>query len=163
MSVEHRRSHIHNHLNIGATITDAVTTFTGSFPFLLLHMLWFGAWIGFRIEPFPYGLLTMIVSLEAIFLSTLVMMSQNRQATKDRVRDDTEAFEVDQLVKNQEELKQINLQQLSILKEQEVMRRQQGELIVKVDTLMTLVETRQVKIDKYLDFVDEQKVARKKS
>ncbi len=89
------RAHIYQHNNIGAKLSDMMTSFVGSFPFLILHMLWFGAWIGFRVEPFPYGLLTMIVSLEAIFLSTLVMMSQNRQAERDRKRDDHEAEVVD--------------------------------------------------------------------
>jgi uncharacterized membrane protein len=46
--------------------------------FVYIHILWFGCWIGFGIEKYPYGLLTMIVSLEAIFLSTFVMISQNR-------------------------------------------------------------------------------------
>jgi len=47
--------------------------------FVLLHVVWFGAWIALRVEPFPYGLLTMIVSLEAIFLSTFLLISQNRE------------------------------------------------------------------------------------
>src|SRR4051794_21033309 len=46
--------------------------------FVYLHIIWFGCWIGFGVEDYPYGLLTMIVSLEAIFLSTFVMISQNR-------------------------------------------------------------------------------------
>jgi uncharacterized membrane protein len=47
--------------------------------FVYLHIAWFSVWIGLGIERYPYGLLTMIVSLEAIFLSTFVMISQNRQ------------------------------------------------------------------------------------
>ena len=46
--------------------------------FVYVHLIWFGLWIGLRVEKFPFGLLTMIVSLEAIFLSTFVMISQNR-------------------------------------------------------------------------------------
>jgi uncharacterized membrane protein len=46
--------------------------------FVYVHVAWFALWIGFRVEKFPFGLLTMIVSLEAIFLSTFVMISQNR-------------------------------------------------------------------------------------
>jgi uncharacterized membrane protein len=45
-------------------------------------VLWFGCWIGFGVESYPFGLLTMIVSLEAIFLSTFVMISQNRADAK---------------------------------------------------------------------------------
>ncbi len=59
-------------------IADAITRFAGSMQFVYLHIIWFAAWIGFRVEDYPFGLLTMIVSLEAIFLSTFVMISQNR-------------------------------------------------------------------------------------
>jgi uncharacterized membrane protein len=53
--------------------------------FVYLHVLWFGLWIGLGAERYPYGLLTMIVSLEAIFLSTFVMISQNRADAKRQV------------------------------------------------------------------------------
>ena len=53
--------------------------------FVYLHILWFGLWIGLGAESYPYGLLTMIVSLEAIFLSTFVMISQNRADAKRQV------------------------------------------------------------------------------
>ncbi|MEK7604227.1 MAG: DUF1003 domain-containing protein [Patescibacteria group bacterium] len=66
--------------------SDMITSFVGSWPFVILHILWFGAWLFFKIEKFPYGLLTMSVSLEAIFLTTFVMMSQNRQAQRDRIQ-----------------------------------------------------------------------------
>jgi uncharacterized membrane protein len=66
-------------------IADRITTFAGSMAFVYLHVLWFGAWIGFGVEGYPYGLLTMIVSLEAIFLSTFVMISQNRADAKRQV------------------------------------------------------------------------------
>ena len=59
-------------------IADAITRFAGSMVFVYVHVAWFALWIGFRVEKFPFGLLTMIVSLEAIFLSTFVMISQNR-------------------------------------------------------------------------------------
>ena len=59
-------------------IADTITRFAGSMVFVYVHILWFALWIGFRVEKFPFGLLTMIVSLEAIFLSTFVMISQNR-------------------------------------------------------------------------------------
>ncbi len=64
-------------------LADAITAFSGSMGFVLLHVIWFGGWIlvnlsVFRFDPFPFGLLTMLVSLEAIFLSTFVLISQNR-------------------------------------------------------------------------------------
>ena len=61
-------------------VSDQITGFAGSMTFVYLHIAWFGCWIGFGVEKYPFGLLTMIVSLEAIFLSTFVMIGQNRQA-----------------------------------------------------------------------------------
>jgi uncharacterized membrane protein len=59
-------------------LADRVTAFMGSMNFVYIHIVWFGCWIGFGVEHYPFGLLTMIVSLEAIFLSTFVLISQNR-------------------------------------------------------------------------------------
>ena len=53
--------------------------------FVYLHIIWFAVWIIFGIEGYPFGLLTMIVSLEAIFLSTFVMISQNRADAKRQI------------------------------------------------------------------------------
>ncbi|ARF59155.1 hypothetical protein B1H19_00895 [Streptomyces gilvosporeus] len=78
-------------------IADAITAFAGTMLFVYLHAAWFTVWIvcnegvfGQQAvwDPFPFGLLTMIVSLEAIFLSTFVMLSQNRQAARENVRAD---------------------------------------------------------------------------
>jgi uncharacterized membrane protein len=66
-------------------IADRITTFAGSMAFVYIHVVWFGCWIGLGVEKYPYGLLTMIVSLEAIFLSTFVMISQNRADAKRQV------------------------------------------------------------------------------
>lgn len=66
-------------------LADMVTRFAGSMTFVYVHIVWFAAWIGFRLEPYPFGLLTMIVSLEAIFLSTFVLISQNRADAKRQV------------------------------------------------------------------------------
>ncbi len=70
-------------------IADLITNFSGSTVFLYLHVAWFGAWVIVNMgyleqfgvvpfDPYPFGLLTMIVSLEAIFLSTFVLISQQR-------------------------------------------------------------------------------------
>ncbi len=66
-------------------IADRITAFAGSMLFIYIHIVWFGCWIGLGVEKYPYGLLTMIVSLEAIFLSTFVMISQNRADAKRQV------------------------------------------------------------------------------
>ena len=76
-------------------VADAITRFAGSMSFVYLHVGWFAVWIVLNaglvgsavvFDDFPFGLLTMIVSLEAIFLSTFVMISQNREATRAEVR-----------------------------------------------------------------------------
>jgi CRP/FNR family cyclic AMP-dependent transcriptional regulator len=78
---------------------DWIAEFSGSITFLVLHIVVFTAWIVLNLgwipavpvfDPFPYGLLTMSVSLEAIFLSVFVLLSQNRQVAKDRIRSDIE-------------------------------------------------------------------------
>src|SRR5262245_17239718 len=66
-------------------IADRITQFAGSMAFIYIHIIWFGSWIALGVEKYPYGLLTMIVSLEAIFLSTFVMISQNRADAKRQV------------------------------------------------------------------------------
>src|SRR5437763_7475990 len=74
---------------------DQITSFAGSLKFVYIHSIWFGIWIvinigllgtAIKFDKFPFGLLTMIVSLEAIFLSTFVMVSQNRQAARADIR-----------------------------------------------------------------------------
>jgi uncharacterized membrane protein len=75
-------------------LADAITSFSGRMVFVYIHVIWFGGWIlintgkmGIKpFDPFPYGLLTMIVSLEAIFLSAFVLISQNRLRIEDMER-----------------------------------------------------------------------------
>ncbi|HUS26137.1 MAG TPA: DUF1003 domain-containing protein [Nevskiaceae bacterium] len=76
-------------------LADAITSFAGTMRFVYLHIFWFGVWIAANLglfgaatvfDDFPFGLLTLIVSLEAIFLSTFVMISQNRQARASEIR-----------------------------------------------------------------------------
>ena len=76
--------------NVQNRIADVITRFAGSMAFVYVSIVWFGLWIGLRVEKYPYGLLTMIVSLEAIFLSTFVMISQNRADEKRQVLADNQ-------------------------------------------------------------------------
>ena len=78
-------------------IADVIAAFSGSISFLVLNAAWFTFWIVWNVtpalphfDPYPFGFLTMVVSLEAIFLSIFVLVSQNRQAAKDRLRADAE-------------------------------------------------------------------------
>jgi uncharacterized membrane protein len=70
-------------------LADLLTRFSGSMAFVYVHAIWFGVWIALNIgwvgikpfDPFPFSLLTLVVSLEAIFLSTFVLISQNHAGT----------------------------------------------------------------------------------
>src|SRR5947209_1375550 len=98
-------------------IADRITAFAGSMAFVYVHILWFAAWIGFRLEKYPYGLLTMIVSLEAIFLSTFVMISQNRAEQKHQVVADQEWHTVQAEDGQNQELLDLSRQILELTKQ----------------------------------------------
>ena len=98
-------------------VADRITTFAGSMTFVYLHVLWFACWIGFGVEEYPFGLLTMIVSLEAIFLSTFVMISQNRADAKRQVIADQEWRTVQEEDRQNEELLKISNQILDLTKQ----------------------------------------------
>ncbi len=73
------------HKSLQEKFADSVTNLAGSMPFFYMHIGWFGAWVVLNtailkkpFDPYPFNFLTMVVSLEAIFLATLVMISQNR-------------------------------------------------------------------------------------
>ena len=97
-------------------VADALTRFAGSMWFVYLHIVWFSVWIGLRVEGYPYGLLTMIVSLEAIFLSTFVMISQNRQEDARRHLADQEWQVVQSEERQNEELINLSGQILDLTK-----------------------------------------------
>jgi len=97
-------------------IADRITDFAGSMAFVYLHILWFGSWIGFGVEKYPYGLLTMIVSLEAIFLSTFVMISQNRADAKRQVPADQQWQTVQEEDRQNVQLLELSKQILDLTK-----------------------------------------------
>ena len=97
-------------------IADRITAFAGSMWFVYIHILWFGCWIGFGVEHYPYGLLTMIVSLEAIFLSTFVMISQNRADAKRQAIADQQWQTVKEEDRQNEELLELSHQILELTK-----------------------------------------------
>lgn len=90
---------VDDRLTLIGRLAEAAAAFSGSFSFLVLHCLCFAAWLAINrgdlpgvptFDPPPYPLLTTVVSLEAILLSCMVLISQNRQAAKDRIRSDVE-------------------------------------------------------------------------
>ena len=90
------------HLSVGQRVADAIADFSGSMPFLFINFIAFVIWISintlapkhFQFDSYPFQFLTMAVSLEAIFLSIFVLISQNRQAAKDRIKAELD-YEVD--------------------------------------------------------------------
>ena len=88
--------------NVQNRIADRITLFAGSMTFVYVHLVWFSVWIAGGVEDYPYGLLTMLVSLEAIFLSTFVMISQNRADEKRQVLANHQ-WELIQLEQNENE------------------------------------------------------------
>jgi uncharacterized membrane protein len=111
--IEHARQ---RQADLNNRIADLITAFAGSMLFVYIHLLWFGCWIGFSVEGYPYGLLTMIVSLEAIFLSTFVMISQNRADAKRQVLADQQWQTVKEEDTQNQELLDLSNQILELTK-----------------------------------------------
>ncbi|HET9987506.1 MAG TPA: DUF1003 domain-containing protein [Kofleriaceae bacterium] len=124
--------------NILQRAADWVANFSGSLSFLIIHIVLFALYILVNagpftwgnFDPFPFGLLTMVVSLEAIILSTLLLYSQNRQAARDRVRSDIE-YDVNlkaelQIQHLHEKVDQIHAQVLTRLDEISPKRKHSG-------------------------------------
>lgn len=120
-------------------LADAVTCFSGSMKFAYLHVIWFGVWIAINMnlvpgvkafDPYPFGLLTMIVSLEAIFLSTFVMVTQNRQAAVAERQDSLDL-------------------QIDLLAEYEVTR--MLRLVDKIAESMGITDTHDTEIDQLVE------------
>lgn len=116
------RAHIHQPIHLGDKIADKVTEALGSWRFIIMQSFVLVAWIVlnsirwfFHFDPAPFILLNLCLSFQAAFTGPIVLLSQNRQADKDRKRDDLEAQEVEQLFSSHQLLLQINQQQLEIL------------------------------------------------
>jgi uncharacterized membrane protein len=108
-------------------VADAITAFSGSMLFVYVHIIWFACWIGFGVEKYPYGLLTMIVSLEAIFLSTFVLISQNRADAKRQVIANAHWQTVKEEDKQNVELLDLSKQILAVTKEVRELARSQAD------------------------------------
>jgi uncharacterized membrane protein len=103
--------------NVQNRVADQITAFAGSMRFVYLHVVWFAGWIGAGVESYPYGLLTMIVSLEAIFLSTFVMISQNRADVRRQRLADHEWQTVREEQQQNADLLELSRQILALTKE----------------------------------------------
>jgi uncharacterized membrane protein len=93
----------HRAARLQLRIADAVTAFAGSMPFVYIHAVVFAVWMLF-VESDPWPKLTLVVSLEAIFLSTFVMIGQNRQAAFQQAKADHEFVEQEMELKTNTEI-----------------------------------------------------------
>jgi uncharacterized membrane protein len=101
-----QREQIEEKSRLAERLSDGIANFSGSIIFVIIHILVFGSWILYNVkatelgmqafDPFPFMFLTLAVSLEAIFLSSFILLSQNRQSSHDRARDEID-FERDRL------------------------------------------------------------------
>jgi uncharacterized membrane protein len=112
------RHHINVPHNMGDAVADAVVGGMGSWRFIIIQTIVVLLWVTFNLigwslrwDVYPFILLNLVFSTQAAYASPLILMAANRSAAKDRMRDDHEAVEVDQLF-------QINQQQLQILEQQ---------------------------------------------
>lgn len=126
---------IEEQLTFGDRLADRLTSAIGTMKFVYFSALWFGVWITLNVgllpgvntfDPFPFGLLTMAVSLEAIFLSIFVLISQNRMNAKDRVRSELDyqvnvkaEIEVAQLHQKLDEVREEFLEAVGVLLKRE--------------------------------------------
>ena len=95
--------HAHRRRDVQLRVADAITAFAGSMPFVYIHAVLFAVWM-LAIEEDPWPKLTLVVSLEAIFLSTFVMIGQNRQAAFQQAKADHDFVEQETELKNNTEL-----------------------------------------------------------
>lgn len=131
---------LEDHRSIVQKAADWIAEFAGSIAFLMIHVAWFGSWLlvnsvklpGIpQFDPFPFGLLTLTVSLEAIFLSVFVLLSQNRQAAKEHVRSDIEY--------------EVNLKaELEIAHLHEKMDRLTADVLLRMDRIQRSIDQRDV-------------------
>ncbi|MFH1235946.1 MAG: DUF1003 domain-containing protein [Parcubacteria group bacterium] len=85
--MEKNQNEVHHHSTWEERLADRIAAFCGNMKFVYFHLVWFAVWIALNVigfleawDPFPFALLTMVVSLEAIVLSTFILISQNRQS-----------------------------------------------------------------------------------
>lgn len=122
---EHDRTYIHVPGSLGESLADAVANGMGSWRFIIIQTTFVIIWmvlnlVGFMYhwDAYPFILLNLLFSTQAAYAAPIIMMSQNRQAQKDRVRDDQEAGEVHLQAEQMTLLSEVNARQLDILNQQ---------------------------------------------
>ncbi len=122
MADRNKRAHIHHPNTFGQRAADTIANSMGSWPFIIWQSAIVGVWVVLNIlgfirhwDPYPFILLNLLFSTQAAYAAPIIMMSQNRQAQKDHLRDDHEAAEVELLFTiNQRQLEILQLLQAGI-------------------------------------------------
>jgi uncharacterized membrane protein len=144
--VHERRARLHNDRSFGDRAADVIAALIGSWHFIIWQNVIVLAWAAFNIialfglrwDPYPFILLNLVFSWQASNTGPILQKTGNRQAQKDRMRDDLEAHEVDFLVKSQEKMEKINDEELEILREQKVMKQDLAEMKALLQQLSVL-------------------------
>ncbi len=137
------RASIHTPKTTGERAADAVAAAMGSWRFIIIQSAIVAAWIVLNImvvlrhfDPYPFILLNLLFSTQAAYAAPIIMMSQNRQASKDRQRDDHEAVTVDETAdivaltqENTKEIQRLAREQAAILAAQDCVLAQQTEML----------------------------------
>ena len=137
------RAQIHMPKTTGERAADAVAAAMGSWRFIIIQSAIVAAWIALNLiavaqhfDPYPFILLNLLFSTQAAYAAPIIMMSQNRQATKDRQRDDHEAVTVDATAdivalthENTKEIQRLAREQREILAAQDRVLAQQTEML----------------------------------
>jgi uncharacterized membrane protein len=129
-----RRHEIHQATTVGERAADGIAAAVGSWRFIIAQTVIVLLWIVYnlyaafvRFDPFPFILLNLVFSTQAAYTGPIVMLSQNRQAQRDRRRDDMEADEVLELTATTKEIHRINLAQTRMLDMlHEILQQQRG-------------------------------------
>jgi uncharacterized membrane protein len=138
------RAHIHIPKTTGDRAADAVAVAIGSWRFIIIQSVIVAAWIILNLvavlrhfDPYPFILLNLLFSTQAAYAAPIIMMSQNRQAAKDRQRDDHEAVTVDETADivalthgNTKEIHRLAREQAEILTAQDRVLAQQTEMLM---------------------------------
>ncbi len=146
-----RRAGIHIPQTTGERAADAVAAAMGSWRFIIIQTAIVAAWIAFniiavvrRFDPYPFILLNLLFSTQAAYAAPVIMMSQNRQAAKDRQRDDHEAVTVDetagivaQMHTNTQDIQRLVREQAAMLAAQDCVLAQQTEMLALLREHMT--------------------------
>jgi uncharacterized membrane protein len=122
-SHQQRRNELHDRMTVGQKIADKVASTMGSWPFIIVQSSILACWIVLNAaelifrpwDPYPFILLNLMLSFQAAYAAPFIMMSQNRQAAKDRSRDDLEAEEVEQLHSQTSDIHRITLDQEDLM------------------------------------------------